>query len=222
MHLLIFGHAGAPCLVFPTSHGRFYEYEDRGMVAALVHQIEQGWLQLICVDGVYHESWYNYEGDSNARMWRENQYEHYLLTEVIPLIRQMNPTSYLIATGCSFGASEAATFAFRHPGVVNRLLCLHGLYDLRRFFSHYTEAVYFHNPVDFLQNLDDDWSLDRLREADIILVTSQHDPSLGSNEQLSRILWNKGVGNALRVWDGWTHEWPFWHQMINMYIGGHD
>jgi esterase/lipase superfamily enzyme len=222
MELLVFGHAGAPCLVFPTSHGRFYEYEDRGMVAALAHQIEQGWLQLICVDGVYQESWYNYGADSSARMWREDQYEHYLLTEVIPLIRNMNPTPYLIATGCSFGASEAAIFAFRHPGAVNRLLGLHGLYDLRRFFDYYNESVYFHNPVDFLQNLDDDWSLARLREMDIILVTSQHDPTLDSNEQLSTILWNKGVGNALRVWDGWTHEWPFWHQMINMYIGGYD
>ena len=35
MELLIHGHAGACVLVFPTSQGRFYEYEDRGMVAAL-------------------------------------------------------------------------------------------------------------------------------------------------------------------------------------------
>src|ERR1700719_596773 len=35
MELLVFGHAGLPVLVFPTSGGRFYEFEDRGMVGAL-------------------------------------------------------------------------------------------------------------------------------------------------------------------------------------------
>jgi len=30
MELLIFGHAGARVLVFPTSMGRFFEWEDRG------------------------------------------------------------------------------------------------------------------------------------------------------------------------------------------------
>jgi len=30
------------------------------------------------------------------------------------------------------------------------------------------------------------------------------------------------VGNALRHWDGWAHDWPFWADMIRKYIGGHD
>ena len=35
MELLVFGHAGARVVVFPTSMGRFFEWEDRGMVGAL-------------------------------------------------------------------------------------------------------------------------------------------------------------------------------------------
>src|SRR5688572_7945895 len=35
MELLVFGHAGARVLVFPTSLGKYYEWEDRGMVATL-------------------------------------------------------------------------------------------------------------------------------------------------------------------------------------------
>jgi hypothetical protein len=35
MELLIFGHAGAPYLVFPSSMGTFHEYEDSGMIGAL-------------------------------------------------------------------------------------------------------------------------------------------------------------------------------------------
>ncbi len=30
MELLIFGHAGLPLVAFPTSGGRFYEFEDQG------------------------------------------------------------------------------------------------------------------------------------------------------------------------------------------------
>ncbi len=46
-------------VVFPTSGGRFWEYEDRGMVGALAPKIERGELQVICVDSVDQESWYN-------------------------------------------------------------------------------------------------------------------------------------------------------------------
>ena len=32
MEMLVFGHAGMPVMVFPSSCGRFFEFEDRGMV----------------------------------------------------------------------------------------------------------------------------------------------------------------------------------------------
>ena len=50
---------GTPVLVFPTSCGRFYEFEERGMVEAVRRQIEDGRIQLFCVDSVDAESWYN-------------------------------------------------------------------------------------------------------------------------------------------------------------------
>ncbi len=46
MELLVFGHAGARVLVFPTSMGRFFQWEDFGMIAALGQHLEDGWLQL--------------------------------------------------------------------------------------------------------------------------------------------------------------------------------
>src|SRR5512142_2558153 len=58
MELLVFGHAGARVLVFPTSMGRFYQWEDFGMVGALSGALEAGHFQLICVDTVDGESWY--------------------------------------------------------------------------------------------------------------------------------------------------------------------
>src|SRR6185503_17483733 len=85
MELLVFGHAGARVLVFPTSKGRFYEWEDRGMMDTLSVQINNGWLQLYCVDSVDAESWYNYGVHPGARAYRHTQYDNYLYREVLPL-----------------------------------------------------------------------------------------------------------------------------------------
>src|SRR5919198_4303250 len=87
MELLIFGHGGARVVVFPTSMGRFFEWEDRGMIAALGQHLENGWLQLYCVDSVDGESWYAYHLHPGARAWRQEQYDRYLVSEVLPLSR---------------------------------------------------------------------------------------------------------------------------------------
>ena len=84
MELLVFGHAGLPVLVFPTSGGRFYEFEDRGMIAAVAGKINAGLLQFFCVDSVNEESWYNWQAPPRQRIARHMQYEEYLLNELVP------------------------------------------------------------------------------------------------------------------------------------------
>ena len=39
MELLVFGHSGMPVIVFPTSMGRFFDYENRGMIDAVRDQL---------------------------------------------------------------------------------------------------------------------------------------------------------------------------------------
>ncbi len=99
MGLLIFGHAGARVLVFPTSMGRFFEWEDRGMIGALGEHLEKGWLQLYCVDSVDDESWYATHRHPAERARRHEAYERYLLDEVLPLSTHLNGNPFLITTG---------------------------------------------------------------------------------------------------------------------------
>ena len=54
------------------------------------------------------------------------------------------------------------------------------------------------------------------------LSIGRDDSNIANNRWLSGALWGKGIGNALREWDGWAHDWPWWYQMIKLYIGGHD
>jgi esterase/lipase superfamily enzyme len=223
MELLIFGHAGARLLVFPTSLGRFFEWEDRGMIAALGDQLENGWLQMICVDSIDADSWYARWKRPADRAARHIQYENYLLEEVLPLSRQVNSNPFFMTTGASFGAYHAVNFALRHPELVGRTIGLSGVYDISQWTDGYhDDNIYFNNPMAYISNENDWGRLEALRRMDIIIVSGANDPLGNSSEDLSTILWDKGIGNALRIWDGWAHDWPWWRQMIVHYIGGHD
>jgi esterase/lipase superfamily enzyme len=223
MELLVFGHAGARVLVFPTSMGRFYEWEDRGMMAALGEHIERGWIQLYCVDSVDEESWYARWKEPGARAWRHMEYENYLLHEVLPLMDSRNPTPYLIVTGASFGAYHAMNFGLRHPDITNRIIAMSGLYDIERWLGGYRDDnTYYNCPCLYVPDEYDESRLNLLRKLDIIMAIGRDDPNIVNNRWLSGALWGKGIGNALREWDGWAHDWPWWLKMIQLYIGGHD
>lgn len=223
MDLLVFGHGGARMLVFPTSMGRFYEWEDRGMMDALGDHLRNGWLQVFCVDSADAESWYADHTWPGDRAWNQALYDRYIADEVLPFSRHRNPNPFAIAAGASFGAYHAGNTAFRHPHHFGRVIGMSGLADIRRFAGgHEDENVAAHNPAHYVSHLHDHGHLEALRRMDIILATGADDSFVDNNRYLSRALWEKGVGNALRIWDGWAHDWPWWRDMIRMYVGGHD
>jgi esterase/lipase superfamily enzyme len=223
MEMLVFGHAGARALVFPTSLGRFFEWEDRGMVGAVGEQLERGWLQMYCVDSVDAESWYARDRHPSAGAERHGQYEAYLRDEVLPFTQHRNSNPFLITTGASFGAYHAINFALRHPFMVGRVLAMSGLYDIKRLTGGFQdERVFANDPSRFILHESDHERLEAMRRMDIIIATGQDDPNRSDNEHLSRALWSKDVWHAFRLWDGWAHDWPWWRQMITQYIGGHD
>ncbi|MBX3066323.1 MAG: alpha/beta hydrolase-fold protein [Anaerolineae bacterium] len=223
MELLVFGHAGARCLVFPTSKGKFYEWEDRGMMGTLGDSIERGWLQMYCVDSVDEESWYAGWAHPSGRAQRHAQYDRYLYDEVLPFTRTRNSNPFMITVGASFGAYHAMNFGLKHPDAVGRILAMSGLYDIRRFSNGYVDDnVYFNNPMQFIPNEHDEGRLRLLRGLDIIMATGREDRLTQSSRDLSGLLWSKGIGNALREWDGWAHDWPYWQKMVTMYVSGHD
>jgi esterase/lipase superfamily enzyme len=223
VELLVSGHAGARQLAFPASIHTFHDWEDRGLVDALRRHVESGHLQLFCVDQVDRECWYGGHLAPGLRAARYAQYQKYLVEEVIPFSLSENDNPFLIAAGPSFGAYHAATFAFRRPDLVGRLLGMSGLYDIKRFADgYYDEAVYLHNPLDFLANEHDPERLAAFKRLDVILMVGRDDPLRGQNERLSALLWGKGVWHALRIWDGFAHDWPSWARVLPLYVGGHD
>ncbi|SFB21126.1 Esterase/lipase superfamily enzyme [Rhizobium sp. NFR07] len=225
MELLIFGHGGAKVLMFPTRDGRFFEYEQLGIVASLSDKIEAGHLQLYCVEGLAGETFYGRQ-DPAARIGRHADFEEYILNEVLPLMAAKNSHDCTIVHGCSLGAFQAASLAFRHPHLFSKLVAFSGRYDLTLkvesfgdlFESYYDERVYFHTPSHFLPGLFCEWQLERLRRMDIVLAIGGEDPFLDNNRHLSGVLATKGIGHQVHVWDGRAHRASAWRKMAPLYI----
>ena len=137
MEALIFGHAGTPLLVFPTSMGKFFEYEDRGMINVLAPRIDAGELQVFCPDAVDNESWYNKGVHPRVRVMRHLQYERYILHEMLPFLRWKNNAPRLAVTGCSFGGYHAMNFALKHPDLVTYCVSMSGSFDIHQFLDGY-------------------------------------------------------------------------------------
>jgi esterase/lipase superfamily enzyme len=220
MELLVFGHGGLPAIVFPTSCGRFFEFEDRGMVHAVREKIEHGHLQLICVDSVDAESWYNRAVPPRWRIARHMQYEKYVMDEVLPLLRAQNHNPQISAIGCSFGGYHAANISFRHPDIFKAMLSISGAFDLVNFLGdHYDDDCYFNLPLHYLSNLTNDDLLDKLRHNIYILATGVHDQCWDANEQLARVLREKSIPVRLDVWgDNAGHDWPWWQKIFSVYV----
>jgi len=220
MELLLFGHAGLPVVVFPTSGGRFFEFEDRGMVEAIAPRIEAGQLQLFCLDSVDMESWYNQSVPPRGRIVRHMQYEEYVLGEVVPLIRQKNSDPRLTALGCSFGGYHAVNIALRHPDVFTGLLSLSGAFDLSSFLhGYYDQDCYYNLPTHYLPNLTDPWFLDRYRRGNYVLATGWDDHCLAQNQILDGIMNAAGIPHKLHIWDAEnSHDWPTWQRMVQQYL----
>jgi esterase/lipase superfamily enzyme len=226
MELLRFGHSGAKALVFPTREGRFYDYENWGLVDALRPSIEHGNIQLFCVDSIDSESLYCRHCPPPARIARHKQYERYIRSEVLPLMWSARGSSFLIAHGCSIGAYHAMNISLRHPGLFGKTVALSGRFDLSRpvgpfhdlFDGHYDEDIYFHTPVHFLPGLNEPGWLDALRTMQFALAVGEFDPFMSSNRDMSRALSDKGVPHTFCVWDGMAHRASAWRRMLPHYL----
>jgi esterase/lipase superfamily enzyme len=220
MELLVFGHGGVPIVVFPSSQGRFFEFEDRGLIGAVAHKIDSGEIQLYCLDSVDAESWYNRDVPPRWRIARHVQYENYIMEEVLPFIRLRNFDPHLVSVGCSFGGYHAVNVALRHPDRFTGFLSMSGAFDLSNFLGgYYDQDVYFNMPPHYLPNLSDPWFFDRYRNNTYILASGWDDHCLWQSQNLARIMGEKGVPHHLYIWDSWnSHDWPTWARMMNEYL----
>ena len=224
MELKVYGHWGKAVVVFPSSNGRFYQYEDFGMVEACQPFINEGKIKLFTVDSIDEQSWFNEGAHPADRARRHNDYDRYIVEEVKPFIQAHgNASDACLATGCSLGAYHSANFFFRHPDMFDAVIALSGLYSLAFSVGEYMDDnVYFNSPLAYLPNLQDEWYLERYRKSRIIICSGQGAWENGVEEAraVKDILEAKGVPCWLDLW-GYdvNHDWPWWRKQMPYLLG---
>jgi esterase/lipase superfamily enzyme len=197
--MLVFGHAGFPVILFPTSKGSYYQNKDQGLIETARWFLENGRIKIA----------------PYQRAHNQNLYDSLVLDEISSRARHETGHSRIATAGCSFGGYHAANFAFRHPGVAAYCFSMSGVFDIRSFAdSHYDDTVYYNNPVDYLPDANDP----DLWKMGIVLGTTDSDSCRPQNEQLSGILSRKNIGHWLDIRPNRAHDWPVWKEMFPHYL----
>ena len=178
-------------------------------------------MQLWCVDSVDSESFYDKTKAPQERAQRHLEYE------TLPRgggpardpRRESRSTTSSLA-GASFGAFHALSFATRRPGIARKAVGLSGAYDAARWLGGSREGeAYYVNPLTFLPSLKDERcaraAARRPRSSSRRAATI---PNAEESRRLVSALQDKGVPASLHVWDGWAHDWPYWKEMVDVFL----
>lgn len=224
--LKIYGHAGHPMVVFPSQDGRFFDFENWGMVDAVSRHIHEGTIKIFSLDGRDWESWTSKDKHPHEKAKRHADYDAAVLFDVLPFVRkhsEMRHIRDMILTGCSMGAYHAVNFFLRHPDVADTVIGLSGLYQMRMFVGDYMDdLIYMQSPIHYLANLTDNHYLELYRQSRIILCCGQgrwEEECLEDTRRLSDLLRTKGVGHWLDLWgNDVDHDWPWWRKQLPYFL----
>lgn len=223
MPLNVYGHAGKPVIVFPSSGGSYYEYEDFGMVGCIADDIEAGKVMLFTIGSVDNESWMNKSISPADRAHRHNAYDAYVVNEVVPFIHNMAGRGDILTTGCSLGAYHAMNFYLRHPDICNAVIALSGCYQLTYFVGDYVDDnVYFNSPLLYLPNCNDPWFIDKYRQGQIIACCGQgawEDEMIHDTHALDDIFRQKQIPAWCDFWGhDVNHDWNWWRVQMPYFL----
>ena len=119
--VLVHGHYGRAILAFPPTAGRAWDFDDSGMVDAVLDLVEGGRAKFYCVDGLDTD-------DAASRA----AYEAWVVDRVLPFVYAdcAGPLEVLTA-GCGEGADSAADLALRRADLFPVAICMSGRYEAR-------------------------------------------------------------------------------------------
>ena len=156
MEFKVFGSSGKPCIAFPSQNDRFYFYEDQGIIGSMADLINDGKIQVFCLDNYDYESFSATWKNPYDRIRSQEAYYRYVIDEIVPRIYEINGSNSKIMTfGCSLGAYHAINFHLRRPDIFDNVLALSGIYHIGFFIKDYADEFTFYNsPIDSLKYMD--------------------------------------------------------------------
>ena len=224
MELKIYGTGGKPVLVFPTLKGRYFDFENFGVVESVQSLIDEGKIILIAVDSIDDQSLANELISPSQRIQRHEEYDHYIIKELIPFIQNnVAPNKKLFTAGCDMGGYHAVNFFFRYPDAFDGTISMSGWFQLEQFVGSFlNSSVYFHSPLRYLPNLTDDWYLDKFRESQIVICVGQgrwEEMPLANAHALEQVLNEKKIPCWFDYWGmDVDHDWPWWRKQFPYFL----
>lgn len=220
MQIRVYGEEGTPILALPTRGGKCGQWEEFSMTGAISLQLKEGYNKLYCIDSIDEESFLNEKGDPEKRITRHQQFETYVVEEVVPYIRQHSDIDFLIVAGVDLGGYHAVNLALKYPKEFGKVIGISGIYDIKSFMGdYYSDHVYYNNPVDYIPNLNKASILDSINSMDIRLVSYTHDEREGDARRMSDVLQMKFIEHKLDIWEmPGEDEWSLWKEMLETHI----
>ena len=80
MEYKIYGHSGRPVLYIPCQDGRFYDFENFGMLDTLRPWIEDGRLTVFSIDTIDAQTWSDKNKNPRQRIERYEAWIWYIVT----------------------------------------------------------------------------------------------------------------------------------------------
>jgi esterase/lipase superfamily enzyme len=222
MPIEIYGHFGFALLLLPTAAADYLEYERFGLIDAIGEFINSGKLKVFSINSINDESWMNKEMNGAYQAIRQNQFNEYVTTEVLPFIKEKTSSDTpIVICGASFGALHAMNIFLKRPELFSGVVAMSGVYDLMEYTNgYYDDQVYFNSPIHYIPNLNDPYILEKIRKGNIVIATGEgdyEDPK--ASRRFSEVLHTKSIPHSLEVWGkDMKHDWPTWRKMLPYFI----
>lgn len=237
MEFKIYGHGGQPFLFFPCQNGRFYDFEDFGMLDPCRKYLDEGKMQLFTVDSIDGETWSKEGGDPAERIALHERWFQYVTEELSPRIIQINQAGRgsgryqstrgilgIIAMGFSMGGYHSTNCFLRRPDIFSGNLSLSGLFEASYFFHGFMNALVYHNsPCDYLKNMAlDHYYISMYNERKNVICMGQgawEEEMVSSARKLERIMEEKGIHAWFDYW-GYdvSHDWYWWKRQTEYFL----
>jgi esterase/lipase superfamily enzyme len=232
MEFKVYGHTGKPVLAFPSQDGRFFDFENNGMIGSVQAYIDDGRIQVFTCDSNDVNSWSSTSWDNRWRIEQQEAWFHYIVDELCPRIFEINARANggnkaagILTTGCSMGGTHALNFLLRRPDIFCGCIALSGAYNARLFFPDYMDdLVYANSPVDYINGMPYDHPyVEMYRHRDIIICCGRgawEHPMQEDAARMKELFEYKNIDNA---WvDFWgndvAHDWPWWQKELPYYM----
>ena len=156
------------------------------------------------------------------RMAAYEKWLQFLQFEMVPYIRSLSFTNDFMVCGIEVGALHAMNIFLRLPQVINKVLCLSGIYKPSYYVKRYYDEYMLKNtPGIFLRSLDEE-QLALYRKANIILCASRH-PSEHMMEtylhEMEEILRIKDIPALVEYWEYEAlSNWDWWSRQLDYFL----